>query len=53
MFPFDPDYVDYTKCIPNRQFEIDSLYQEQPLECPSINEYLACKTVTNYILKME
>jgi len=52
MFPFNPDAVDYTKCIPNRQAEVDLMFQEQhALECPSKDEYLVCQKVIKYILK--
>lgn len=52
MLPFNPDAVDYTKCIPNRQAEVDLMFQEQhALECPSKDEYLVCQKVIKYILK--
>ncbi|KAE9525692.1 hypothetical protein AGLY_014219 [Aphis glycines] len=53
MFPFNPDAVDYIKCIPNRQNEVDIMFQEQQhaLECPRKDEYLVWQKVIKYILK--
>lgn len=52
MFPFNPDAVDYTKCIPNRQAEVDLMFQEQHAQdYPSKDEYFVCQKVIKYILK--
>lgn len=52
IFPFNPDIVDYSKCIPNRQAEVNSMIQDQEqLECPSKNDYIACMKVLKYTLK--
>jgi len=52
MFPFNPDAVDYTKCISNRQAEVDLMFQEQhAIEYPSKDEYFVCQKVIKYILQ--
>jgi len=48
MFPFNPDAVDYTKCISNRQAEVDLMFQEQhAIEYPSKDEYFVCQEIWN------
>jgi len=49
LYPFNPDAVDYNKCIPTRIAEL-----QQPkvsFSIPISNDYLVCKNVINYILR--
>lgn len=49
LFPFNPDAVDYNKCIPTRVIELQQ--PEELLYSLNSNDYLVCKNVINYILR--
>lgn len=52
MFPFDPEAVDYNKCILMRQAEMDLIIQEeQSLGKPSKEDYVICQKVIQYVLQ--
>lgn len=52
LFPFDPEAVDYNKCISTRQAEVDLIIQEeQLLGKPSKEDYVICQKVIQYVLR--
>jgi len=49
LYPFNPDAVDYNKCIPTRIAELQQ--PEVSFSIPISNDYLVCKNVISYILR--